>query len=229
MVITVNQADFQREVIERSKTIPVVVDFWAPWCGPCRMIGPVLEKLANAPDSGFVLAKINVDNNPNISGQYGIQGIPAVKAFAHGRVADEFVGAYPEPYIRDFLAKLTAGFRPKTTPATPPTGDPETLLKKGKGCDAFAVLNGKKESEWFSLADFMCNGKQHDSAEINTAYSTATAALQSRDPGTALYNLLFAFFREDDAGQATIRQLSETIIALYKEQTALQAYKQQFF
>ncbi|MEM3399644.1 MAG: thioredoxin [Candidatus Micrarchaeia archaeon] len=103
--LEVTDADFKTKVIEQSKRVPVVVDFWASWCMPCMMLAPILEKLANEYNGKFILAKVNVDENPETSARYGIMSIPSVKLFKNGEIVSEFLGAMPERYVRDWIEK----------------------------------------------------------------------------------------------------------------------------
>lgn len=105
-IIDVTEETFIQDVLEQSETVPVLVDFWAPWCGPCRALSPILERLATDPSLNFILAKVNVDDNPNLSMEYRVQSIPAVVGFVDGEAVDQFIGVQPEPRIRQFIEQL---------------------------------------------------------------------------------------------------------------------------
>lgn len=102
----ITDATFQTAVIDRSATVPVVVDLWAPWCGPCKTLGPILERVIGATNGAVELAKINVDENPGISQAFQVQSIPAVYAISGGEVVDQFMGAQGEREVEAFVAKL---------------------------------------------------------------------------------------------------------------------------
>jgi putative thioredoxin len=130
----VNEAEFAEKVLGASRDQPVVVDFWAPWCGPCRVLGPVLEAEVGALGGRVKMVKVNTDQNPNLAARFNIQGIPAVKAFRNGEVAAEFVGARPVPFVRSWLAALAP------SPAVEALARATAALGEGKSAEAEAAL-----------------------------------------------------------------------------------------
>jgi putative thioredoxin len=105
-MIDVTDATFEEEILRRSMETPVVVDLWAPWCGPCRTLGPILERVVDASGGAVVLAKVNFDENPAIAGSFRVQSIPAVFAIRDGKVVDQFIGALPEDAVEAFVGRL---------------------------------------------------------------------------------------------------------------------------
>ncbi|MBI9048489.1 MAG: thioredoxin [Anaerolineaceae bacterium] len=106
LIIDVNEANFEYEVISYSQNLPVIVDFWANWCRPCKTLSPLLEKLVYETQGAFRLAKVDVDNNPNLTMRFGVRSIPTVKAITQGEVVAEFVGEQPENRLREFIKKI---------------------------------------------------------------------------------------------------------------------------
>jgi putative thioredoxin len=152
-VIDVTEQDFERDVIERSRQTPVVVDFWAEWCGPCRMLGPLLERAAQARDGQVVLAKLDTDANPDVARRYGIQGIPAVKAFRDGEVVEEFVGVQPPAQVEAFFDRLV----PNEADALVAAGDEGSLRR------ALELEPGRSDAA-VALAELLLRRGERDEA-----------------------------------------------------------------
>jgi putative thioredoxin len=171
-VIDVTEQDFEREVLERSRELPVVVDFWAEWCGPCRMLGPLLEKAADAREGKVVLAKLDTDANQGIAQAFQIQGIPAVKAFRDGRVVDEFVGALPPAQVERFFDGLV----PSEADALVAAGDEQSLRR------ALELEPGNTEAKVRLAEQLLARGERDEAAELvrNVAGNFRAEGLASR-------------------------------------------------
>ncbi len=133
-IFDATDADFETKVVEKSREVPIVVDFWAPWCGPCRALAPMLEKLIDAHHGDVLLARVDVDENPELAGYFGIEGIPAVKAIRDAQIVLQFEGLIPEPSLREFLDRLVPSETDKQTKAA-------AEMEKTKPADAEAIYN----------------------------------------------------------------------------------------
>ena len=197
MVKDVSEADFAEQVIERSKQVPVVVDFWAEWCGPCRTRGPAIEQAVNDRGGEVELAKVDVDQNQQLASAFRVQGIPAVKAFRNGEVVDEFTGALPPAKINEFLDRIVPSEAEELARAAVESGDEESLraaLEADPGnVDATAALarlmlaGGKTEEasalvEPLAATDFILAGL-HTRAQLVISGDAPIEAFEAWDAG----------------------------------------------
>ncbi|HKO88358.1 MAG TPA: tetratricopeptide repeat protein [Burkholderiales bacterium] len=189
-------AGFAADVLETSHTVPVVVDFWAPWCGPCRALKPLLEKLVQEYRGGFLLAKINTDEHPEIAAHYGVRGIPNVKAFVGGKLAGEFTGVLPEMKLREFVDAIIPG-----------SGEKLRLAAKAD------VAAGDFESAEIKLLEGLKHAPQNHRARIDLA--ELLVARHAFEQAEQVMDALPASHRDDRAEQIAQR------IALWRKTNAL--------
>lgn len=189
--------DFNKDIIEQSKRIPVVVDFWAEWCGPCRVLTPVLEKLANKYSGRWTLVKVNTDENPELASGYGIRGIPNVKLFIDGEVTDEFVGALPESMVEEWLKKAIPGKSAKTI------ADAEKLITAGKVNDALKLLDevlkedpANEEAKLYSAKILLFN----DQEKAEKLLSGLNGNYENAELADSLNTILDLFKKHDNNG-----------------------------
>ena len=232
MITDVSEQEFQAKVIDRSKEVPVVVDFWAEWCGPCRTLGPALEKAVTARDGEVELAKVDTDANQGIAREFGIQSIPAVKAFKDGKVVAEFIGAVPPAQIEAFLNE----FVPSKADRLSEAGDEESLRKaleldprhapSAVGLARILLGRGEADEALEVLrpfpTDFVADGlmarielSQSDNGAGSGELQSAFAAWDSGEPGEALEQLQTALAAEQDTERKD--RLRRVMVAIFTE------------
>jgi len=190
MVKDVDEASFQQEVIERSKEVPVVVDFWAEWCGPCRTLGPAIEQAVNDRGGKVELAKVDVDANQQLAAAFRVQGIPAVKAFVNGEMVDEFTGALPPAQINAFLDRVIP----------PPEKTPEELEEE-LSSNEFVVAGREARAELEAAADSPAEAfKAWDAGDHEFAFDLLQKEVEiaAGDPGRRdlLRKVMVGYFTE---------------------------------
>lgn len=201
--------DFEQDVIERSYRMPVLVDFWAEWCGPCRTLGPTLEKLAEQHQDEWALVKLNTEKHPQPATQYGVKSIPNVKLFVDGKVADEFVGALPEGAIIQWLQKaLPSPYKDHIKEAI-------QLLSENKGSEGQGILKQVVEAEpgneqaRILLAQTMLYADPEDAAEMVKPIEPGSEFYDLAE-ATQTFSLLFRYL--DDTTSLPDHDMKETYL-----------------
>jgi len=226
-IVDVKDSDFKQQVLQRSHKTTVIVDFWAAWCGPCRQLGPVLERIAEEPDSDFILAKLDTEHNRRTAARYNIRSIPAVKAFKNGIVVNEFNGALPSALVRRFIKKVSEAEPPQaqikgSTDPVQRLGQVKQHLRKGRAFEAYVLLNDFPTSpqsaaanQLLPMARFMFDIDIGDGLtgleELDLAYSAAVAATKKRKPEEALEQLFVAL----EIGEDIDRPFTSDVIDSY--------------
>ena len=203
LIKDINTADFATEVIERSKEVPVVVDFWAEWCGPCKTLGPTLERLTTEAGGAVELAKVDVDQNQELAQQFGVQGIPTVIAFKDGVPVNQFTGTLPEPSVREFIESLNpSGLDQAVAQA-------EQLLDEGRDEEASAILtevltaDPTHQNAGVTLAGMLIDAEENERAINLLETLTSTEEVRA----------LLAAARMDSVGDDEIVALEATVAA----------------
>ncbi len=218
MILDVTDATFETEVLQRSMNTPVIVDLWASWCGPCKTLTPILEKVVGEANGKVALAKVNVDENPGISQAFQVQGIPAVYAFDQGQVVNNFMGAQPESEVRSFVGQLLGGAVSDEVSALVAKGDEESLgkaldldpalkevrimlarllVEQDRSADAIAVLEAAPETD------------PEIEAVLEVVRSAALPADAQADIESKLEGLLGQVKGDDDARAEFVSLLDE--------------------
>jgi putative thioredoxin len=232
MISDVSEQDFETRVIERSKEVPVVVDFWAEWCGPCRTLGPAIEDAVRKRNGEIELAKLDTDRNPNLAMRYEIASIPAVKAFKDGKVVSEFIGAVPPARIEAFLNEIV----PSEADRLVESGDEESLRKAleldprnaaaATGLGRILLGRGDRDEALATVKpfphDFVADGlaarAELSSSENGAgagAFQDAFAAWDGGDPAEALEQLQSALSSEEDPARKD--RLRRVMVAIFTE------------
>ena len=194
----VTDATFQRDVLDRSAEVPVVVDLWAEWCGPCRTLGPIIERVVAETGGKVELAKVDVDNNPQVSAAFAVQSIPAVYAISEGKVVDSFIGALPEPAVREFIAKLA-----------PSESEADRLAARGDEASLRRALELEHDHPVavVALAELLAERGEGEEA----------LTLLTRVPETAETRRVAALARVGDAGADDVTGRLDTLLERVKD------------